>query len=223
MKFISYIYTFFYIVFVHYFWKFDLNLANMRRRKDIIRRVWWLCSTAVTMTWRKSNVTSISQLFIPPPYPHVEMITISALEVKDVLRNLSVTKSSGPDLISPRLLKEVATELCGPLSEFFNRLIQEGTFPLDYKKSNIVPVDKKGDRSIPTNYRPISLLSTIGKSMERCIHKHVYNYCIANNTITPFQSGFVRGDSTTYQLFDIYNSFCVAVDRQKGMRWFSRY
>ena len=51
--------------------------------------------------------------------------------------------------------------------------------------------------------------------MERCIHKHVYNYCIANNMITPLQSGFVRGDSTTYQLTDIYNSFCEAVDARK--------
>lgn len=51
--------------------------------------------------------------------------------------------------------------------------------------------------------------------MERCIHEHVYNYCIANNIITPLQSGFVRGDSTTYQLTDIYNSFCEVVDSGK--------
>ena len=145
------------------------------------------------------------------------MINISAQEVKDVLRNLIVTKASGPDLISPRLLKEPATELSGPLSEFFNRLIQEGKFPLHHKKSNIVPVHKKGDRSIPTNYRPISLLSTKGKSMERCIHKHGYNYCIANNIIIPLQSGIVRGDSTTYQLTDIYN-LCEAVDSCKEVR-----
>ena len=52
----------FYIVFVHYLWNFGLNLANKRRRKVIIRRVWLLRSTAVTMTWRQSNVTSASQL-----------------------------------------------------------------------------------------------------------------------------------------------------------------
>ena len=54
--------------------------------------------------------------------------------------------------------------------------------------------------------------------MERCIHKHVYNYCTANNIITPLQSGFVRGDSTTYQLSDIYNTFCEAVDSGKEVR-----
>ena len=52
----------FYIIFVHYLWNFDLNLANKRRRKVIIRRVWLLRSTAVTMTWSQSNVTSANQI-----------------------------------------------------------------------------------------------------------------------------------------------------------------
>ena len=54
--------------------------------------------------------------------------------------------------------------------------------------------------------------------MERCIHKYVYNYCVFNNIITPFQSGFIHGDSTTYQLIDMYNSFCEAVDSGKEVR-----
>lgn len=54
--------------------------------------------------------------------------------------------------------------------------------------------------------------------MERCTHKHVYNYCISNNIVTPLQSGFVRSDSTSYQLTDIYNSFCEAVDHGKEVR-----
>ena len=60
MKFISYIYT----LFLHYFTlfvEFFLNLANRRWRKVIIQRVWLLCSTAVTMTWHQSNVTSANQ------------------------------------------------------------------------------------------------------------------------------------------------------------------
>ena len=52
----------FYIVFVHYLWIFVLKLANKRRRKVIIWRVWLLRSTAVIMTWRQSNVTSANQL-----------------------------------------------------------------------------------------------------------------------------------------------------------------
>ena len=62
MKIISYIYTLIYIVFVHYLWNFYLHLANTWRRKIIIRSVWLLRSTAVTMTWRQSKVTLANQL-----------------------------------------------------------------------------------------------------------------------------------------------------------------
>ena len=51
--------------------------------------------------------------------------------------------------------------------------------------------------------------------MERCIHKYVYNYCVTNKVLTPFQSGFVHEDSTIYQLTDMYNSFCEAIDSGK--------
>ena len=62
MKFISYIYTFLYIIFVHYLWNLYSNFANKRWRKVIIRCVWLLHSTAVTMIWRQSKVTSANQL-----------------------------------------------------------------------------------------------------------------------------------------------------------------
>ena len=71
---------------------------------------------------------------------------------------------------------------------------------------------KKNDKSLPTNYRPISPLSSIGKAMERCVHKHLYNYVIDNDLITPLQSGFKHGDSTNFQLIHTYHSFCEAVE-----------
>ena len=71
---------------------------------------------------------------------------------------------------------------------------------------------------IDPNYRPISLLSSIGKAMERCIHKHLYNYTIDNDLITRLQSGFKHGDSTNFQLIHTYHSFCEAVDSGKEVR-----
>ncbi|MEW8543133.1 MAG: reverse transcriptase family protein, partial [Candidatus Thiodiazotropha sp.] len=153
-----------------------------------------------------------------PPYQPLEIINISPEDVRDVLKNLNTSKASGPDLINPRLLKEGSEELCTPLSIFFNHLLNVGKFPQMWKDGNVTPIHKKGDRHIPDNFRPISLLSGIGKVMERCIHKYVYNYCITNNIFTPYQSGFIKGDSTTYQLLDLYNSFCEAVDSGKEVR-----
>ena len=71
---------------------------------------------------------------------------------------------------------------------------------------------------MPSNYRPISLLDPIGKVLERCVHKHLYNYISENHLLTPFQSGFVPGDSTSYQLLHTYHTFCEAVDSGKEVR-----
>ena len=66
--------------------------------------------------------------------------------------------------------------------------------------ANVCPFFNKSDPSKPCNYRPISLLSCLGKLIERCIHKHLYNYVISNKMLTSFQCGFTKGDSSVNQL-----------------------
>ena len=56
-------------------------------------------------------------------------------------------------------------------STFFNRLLISGQYPKAWKYADVTPVYKKGDKQIPNNYRPISLLSVVGKTMERSVHK----------------------------------------------------
>ena len=110
------------------------------------------------------------------------------------------------------------TVISKPLTTIFNRSLHQGYFPARWKKTNVTPIYKKEDRSSPSNYRPISLLSCIGKTMERCVYKHLYNYISQNNLLTPLQSGFISGDSTTNQLLNIYHMFCEAVDNLREVR-----
>ena len=84
--------------------------------------------------------------------------------------------------------------------------------------ANVTPVHKKNEKTLPGNYRPVSLLSTIGKSMERCVHKHLYNFVLDHRLITPFQSGFTKNDSTTNQLIYLYHTFCEAIDNGREVR-----
>ncbi|MEW8546213.1 MAG: reverse transcriptase family protein [Candidatus Thiodiazotropha sp.] len=154
----------------------------------------------------------------PVTYSQLQTISFTRQDVKDVLSNLQVSKASGPDLISPRLLKEGAEILATPLSVLFNFLITNEYFPIFWKDANVTPVDKKKDKSLPSNYRPISLLNQLSKVMERCVHKYVYNYINTNHLITTLQSGFIPGDSTTYQLLHTYHQFCEAVDSGKEVR-----
>ena len=65
---------------------------------------------------------------------------------------------------------------------------------------------------MPANYRPISLLSSCGKVLERIIFKHVYNFLNTNKLLYKYQSGFLPKHSTTYQLIDIYHHICQAMD-----------
>ncbi|MCG7879157.1 MAG: reverse transcriptase domain-containing protein, partial [Candidatus Thiodiazotropha endolucinida] len=153
----------------------------------------------------------------PVPYT-LDSITISSQDVLDVFKHLDVSKACGPDLISPRLLREGADYLARPYSIVFNKSFAIGYFPPSWKDANLSPIHKKDEKSLPGNYRPISLLSIAGKTMERCVHKHLYNYITAHQMITPFQSGFVQGDSTTYQLLHTYHTFCEAVDSGKEVR-----
>ena len=120
----------------------------------------------------------------------LDSITISVQDVKDVLENLDRNKAYGPNQISPCLLKEGAPILSKPLSFLFNRSLQQGYFPLPWKDRYLTPIHKKKDnKSLPSNYRPISLLDHVGKTMERCVHKHLFNYIQENQILTPFQSG----------------------------------
>ena len=153
-----------------------------------------------------------------PPIATLSNIHITPQDVIDALSKVDPSKACGPDLISPRLLKEALHELSVPLSTFFNLLLLKSYFPKDWKKANCTPIFKKADPSDPSNYRPISLLSCIGKVMECCVHKYLYNHLINHNLLSPYQSGFVAGDSTTNQLVLLYNEFCKGLDEGKEVR-----
>ena len=99
-----------------------------------------------------------------------------------------------------------------PLSTLLNLSLSSSKVPQAWKEANVTPVFKKDDPSDCKNYRPISLLSTLGKVMEIIVHKHVFNFLNANSVITSLQSGFVPGDSTVNQLVAICNTFSKALD-----------
>jgi len=68
------------------------------------------------------------------------------------------------------------------------------------------------------NYRPISILSVVGKVFERIVIKYVYNFLLENFILTAYQSGFQPGKSTVTQLLEVFHNFCKAVDSNKEMR-----
>ena len=142
-------------------------------------------------------------------------ISCTATEVETLIKLLNPNKATGPDEISNRMLKLVAKEVSIPLSILFNRSFREGSFAMNWKESSVLPLFKKGDKSQPSNYRPISLLSNISKIQERIVFKHIYNHLLENNLLYKYQSGFLPNHSTTYQLIDIYHHVCQTFDNEQ--------
>ena len=163
-----------------------------------------------------------SQATLPPditfPEHSLNFLSTSPFEVETMLKSLQLGKATGPDTINNRVLKELAKPLSFPLSDLFNFSLTSGKVPLIWKVANVTPIFKKDDPSVVSNYRPISLLSTVGKVLEKIVHKHLFNFIRDNNILTTLQSGFVPGDSTVNQLVDIYNTFCHSLDQGKEVR-----
>ena len=76
-----------------------------------------------------------------------------------------------------------------------------------------MPIFKKGDKSQTNNYRPISLVSCVGKAFERVIFKHVYNHLITNSLIYQYQSGFLPRHSTVHHLIELVHNTCLALEK----------
>ena len=145
-------------------------------------------------------------------------IVLTTDEVESVLKILPVGKATGPNGLSKRILRELSHELSNPYCSLFNQSLDTGDVPSSYKEANVCPVPKKGDLSIVSNYRPISLLNSEDKVIERLIFKHLYNHLHDNNILSTLQSGFIPGDSTVNQLTFLYNVFCQALDSGKEVR-----
>ena len=120
-----------------------------------------------------------------------------------MIPNLDPNKAHGHDQTSIRMLKLCNTSVCKALEIIFNRSLETGTFPNDWKKGNVVPVFKKGDKQILKNYRSISLLPVCDKIFEKLILNGMFKFFIENDLILPNQSGFKSEASCINQLLTI--------------------
>ena len=150
---------------------------------------------------------------------NLSTITFTPADIESVIKSLPSGKATGPDRINNPVLRELATELPIPLCSLFTQSIQTGIFPECWKFANVCPFHKNGDRSVPSNYRPVSVLCTTDKVFERVIFKHLYNHFLDNKILTRLQTGFIPGDFTVNKLTYLYDTFCQALDSGKEVGW----
>ena len=131
---------------------------------------------------------------------------------------VSVRRHKRPDGVSPKLLKEGAHQLAPALCRLINLSLTKSKFPRTWKLANVIPLYKKNDRNSITNYRPVSLLSSVGKIMEKIVFQTLFEHFRSNFLISAWQSGFIPGHSTSTQFIEMYNHFCKAVSCGKEIR-----
>ncbi|KAF2345779.1 Reverse transcriptase domain [Trinorchestia longiramus] len=142
---------------------------------------------------------------------------ITVKEVEEQLSILNPYKSTGPDGLRPRILKETAEVISEPLTYIFNRSLETGIVPDDWKRANVAPIFKKGNKKIPNNYRPISLTSVINKTIERLLKVRITKHLNDQNLINDTQYGFREKRSCLTNLLDFFGEVNRIYDRTKGV------
>ncbi|KXJ75371.1 hypothetical protein RP20_CCG011846 [Aedes albopictus] len=122
-------------------------------------------------------------------------------EIGNITRNLKVRKSPGHDGISNWLLKRLPRKGLVVLAKIFSACLKLCYFPVEWKHAIVVAIPKANkDATVPSNYRPISLLSTLSKLFERVILTRIERHLETTRIIPHEQFGFQKGHSTSHQI-----------------------
>ena len=134
---------------------------------------------------------------------------IDEIIVKKTINNLPTKNSCAYDDISSKLLKVIAPVIIKPLTLLFNQVLNTGICPDKLKIAKVIPIYKKGDPQLFENYRPISLLPTISKVLEKIIHKSYFEeYGLFFND----QYGFRPKHSTEYAALELIDRIINKMD-----------
>ena len=136
-------------------------------------------------------------------------------KVSKVISGLKPKTSSGSDNISNKLLKQLHPIIIIPLTEIINRSLSEGCFPDSMKTAETVPLYKAKERDNTNNYRPISLLLTLSKVLEKIVYKRTVSFLDSNNIIYNSQYGFREKNSTTDAIMELTTEILKAKENHQ--------
>lgn len=230
---------------------------NIRRHKDVtIERLRQLKSKDPKEYWRilngskpkSENHVSVEDFFKyfeninnPPNHSNAEEIIINTkyendeinlpireIEIRQAVKELKRNKSPGIDQILNEHIQITLDMMLPTYTNLFNLIFDNATIPESWLMGEILPIYKnKGDIKNPENYRPITLLSCIGKLFTSIINSRLNNFAEKQDLITNSQTGFRKGFSTADNIF-VINSliemmkskskklFCVFVDYKQA-------
>jgi len=207
------------------FWHLAKNISNNFTSSSFPPLLSPDGSTAVTSVSKaelfaqtfSANSTLDDSGLIPPTHPLSDFampaIKILKNDVFYALSGLNSRKAYGPDGVPPIVLKNCASALTPCLVKLFRLCLSTSTFPSCWKYAYIQPVPKKGDRSNPSNYRPIALLSCLSKTFETILNRKFLKHLSTFNLLSDRQYGFRKGRSTGDLLAFLTDSWSSSLRR----------
>ena len=143
---------------------------------------------------------------IPHNQKTMYMKPTTRAEIEKLINKLPNKTSKGHDDISNVLLKRLKPAVCEPLEMIFNKSIEEGVFPDEMKNADVLPLYKSKEKFLVNNYRPISLLVTISKLLEKIVYTRTYGFLCETDQLYQSQYGFRSGHSCENAICELIGS-----------------
>ncbi|CAM4587801.1 unnamed protein product [Leuciscus chuanchicus] len=180
-------------------------------------------------TFFTNKTTAISSQFSAPhtqeprPTPSTANTPLSSFSSLTEEEVSTLLLSSHPttcplDPIPSHLLQAISPTLLPSLTHIINSSLHTGTFPTAFKQARVTPLLKKPtlNTSFVENYRPISLLPFIAKTLERAVFNQLTSFLSLNNQLDVNQSGFKKGHSTETALLSVTEALRIAKAASKS-------
>ena len=159
---------------------------------------------------KNNSILPTNQTFLTQA--RLEFLEFNEGEILKIIRALNINKAHGHDDISIRMIKICDKSLLKPSTILFKNSTSLCCYPDIWKKCHIIPAQKKNDKRLVNNYRPISLLPIFGKIFKKIIFNRIYDFLLKEELLNPNQSGFCPSNSCINQLLAITHQIFEAFD-----------
>ena len=139
----------------------------------------------------------------------------SEQEVTEICSSFRSGTAPGYDSISMNVVKESFNLICAPLTYIINLSLNSGLVPQEMKIARVIPLFKSGDKSLFTNYRPVSVLPVFSKFLERIVYNRLINFLNKYDILSRNQYGFRKNYSTAHALIQLYDKISNALDNKR--------
>ena len=163
----------------------------------------------ITDGFNKNEQTQVPLLDKFAPFMN---IAVSKDEVIKLLKGSNPSKALGPDELHPRVLKELATELCPVFAHLFQQSIDTGEIQKEWSLANICPLFKKSDRSLACNYRPVSLTCVPCNLLEHIVCSNIMARLDEYKLLSERQHAFRKEHSCETQFTTVINDWAKILD-----------